>query len=131
MNILKTNSQTNGTAIAKNIQETAALFSIPRHYPGLSQSVPMIVHVFADASIKAYGTVTNSLQNNHVSSILSKTRVVTLKHLTLKLSAALLTSRLADFIQKSLSLQIKFTSGLITKLSCIGLLLLRNFDHLF
>ena len=102
--------RTKWIAIAKNVQNATAKFSIPRHYSGLDQSTPVTIHIFADTSTKAYGAIAYSLQDNQVSFIMSKTRVAPLKHLTLprlELSAALLASRLANFILKSLQFQVK------------------------
>ena len=108
--MLNDDLRTKWIAIAKNVQDATAKFSIPRYYSGLDQSTPVTIHIFADASTKAYGAVAYSLQDNQVSFIMSKTRVAPLKHLTLprlELSAALLASRLANFILKSLQFQVK------------------------
>ena len=95
--LLNDDLKTKWIAIAESVQDTTVKLSIPRHYSGLNQSVPVTIHIFADASTKAYGAVAYSLQDNQVSFIMSKTPF---KHLTsprLELSVALLASRLAKF----------------------------------
>ena len=81
---------------------------IPRQYfPSLQFSVQEL-HVFADASIKAYSAVAYFRQDNCTSLIMSKTRVSPLKTVSLprlELMAAVLAPRLAKFILSSIECQ--------------------------
>ena len=66
------------------------------------------LHIFADASTKAYGAVAYLASNNHTAFIMAKTRVAPLKELTLprlELMAAVVATRVSVFIIASLSLQ--------------------------
>ena len=66
------------------------------------------LHLFADASVKAYGSVAFLLLQQQTSLVMAKTRVAPLKHCTLprlELMAALVAARLAKFIISSLNLQ--------------------------
>ena len=79
---------------------------MPRRYSPCTTSSPVALHIFADASTKAYGAVAYLVhQNKQVAFIMSKTRVAPLKPLTLprlELSAAVLAARLGDFIVRSI-----------------------------
>ena len=74
------------------------------------QGVSIIVHVFADASLKAYGAVAFIQQGKEPALILmSKTRAAPLKQLTLpklELNAAVLVARLAHLILKYLTINL-------------------------
>ena len=66
------------------------------------------LHMFADASMKAYGTVAFLVSDNNVTFVKAKNRVAPLKSLTLhklKLMAAVIASKVAIFIQDALQLQ--------------------------
>ena len=81
------------------------MFSAYREYFQFTPSSPVALHIFADASTKAYGAVAYLHQNKQVAFTMSKTRVAPLKPLTLprlELSAAVLAARLGDFIVRSL-----------------------------
>ena len=71
----------------------------------------MELHVFADASIKAYGAVAFLCKKQETSFVMAKSRVAPLKALTLpklELMAALVATRLGNFIIHSLTLQQPF-----------------------
>ncbi|MCY3927479.1 MAG: A17 family peptidase [Acidobacteria bacterium] len=90
--------------ISQNIQDATTLISIPRQYFQFTPSSSATIHVFADASTKAYGAVVYLHQNNQISFIMSKTRVAPLKQLTLprlELMGAVLAARLSNFILRS------------------------------
>ena len=79
--------------------------SIPRQYFQCTPSSPVALHIFADASTKAYGAVTYLHQRKQVAFTMSKTRVAPLKALTLprlELLAVVQTARLGNFIVRSL-----------------------------
>ncbi len=66
------------------------------------------LHLFADASVKAYGSVAFLLLQQQTSFVMAKSRVAPLKQCTLprlELMAALVAARLAKFIISSLKLQ--------------------------
>ena len=91
--------------ISQNIQNATSQTSVPRQYFQFTPSSPVALHIFPDASTKAYGAVAYLHQNKQVAFTMSKTRVAPLKPLTLprlELSAAVLAARLGDFIVRSL-----------------------------
>ena len=64
------------------------------------------LHVFADASIKAYGAVVYLRVNNHTAFVIAKTRVAAVKELTLpklELMATVIAAMVSNFITTSLS----------------------------
>ena len=66
------------------------------------------LHVFADASTRAYGTVAYLTSDNDVTFVMAKNRVAPLQNLTLpklELMAAVIASRVARFVIDSLHLQ--------------------------
>ena len=65
--------------IAKDIQD-ATMMTIPRRYFTTEDVSPQL-HVFADASTKAYGAVAYLQVNSHTSFVMAKTRVAPLKTL--------------------------------------------------
>ena len=98
--------------IATSVAQAIGL-SFPRKY-NIAFPVPQggctSLHVFADASLKAYGVVAFIQQGQEPASILMpKTRAAPLKQLTLpklELNAAVLAARLAHFIMKSLTINL-------------------------
>ena len=89
--------------VADDLQ-MAVKTTIPRcyfdHNRNDNDHLPQL-HVFADASTKAYGAVVYIRQGNHTSFVIAKTRVAPIKQLTLpklELMAALVATRLAKFV---------------------------------
>ncbi|XP_065890355.1 uncharacterized protein [Dysidea avara] len=82
------------------------------------------LHVFADASTKAYGAVAFLVSDDIVTFVMAKNRVAPLKSLTLpklELMAAVIASRVATFIQDALQLQDTPTHFWgIARLCCTG-----------
>ena len=83
--------------------------SIPRTYfsKKSSSTHDRILHVFTDASLKAYGSAAYLSNGEESSLVMAKTRVAPLKNLTLpqlELMAAVIGSRLATHIQQTLEI---------------------------
>ena len=81
-----------------------AIHSRPYFYH--QSGIPNHIYVFADASIKAYGTVAYLHRRFEISLAMLKSQVAPLKSLTLprlQLMAAVSASRVAKFVQISLS----------------------------
>ena len=92
--------------IARDIQEANKLV-LPRcFFPQMqTEAQPIYLHVFADASPKAYGAVAFISNDHHSSFVMSKSRVAPLKELTLpqlELMAASICARLAHFVSGAL-----------------------------
>lgn len=97
--------------------ETIKIFEIHRcYFPGLSLSSVELegleVHAFSDASEKGYGSIVylrvpKSLEEFHVSFVMSRTKVAPIKRVTLprlELLGALLSARLINFVKSALHL---------------------------
>ena len=81
------------------------MMTIPRTYFHKQSGTITNIYVFADASIKAYGAVVY-LHSDNITLAMSKSRVAPLKALTLprlELMAAVTASRVAKFVQSSIS----------------------------
>ena len=91
--------------IRRDINDLPTVTFRRTYFPNQS-SLPDHIYVFADASTKAYGTVVYLQFGIEVSLAMSKGRVAPLKSLTLprlELMAAVTASRVAKFVQASLS----------------------------
>ena len=103
---LSDEDQTQWLNIATNIQDARSV-QIPRQYfptVNLSNQLDKL-HVFADASLTAYGAVAFICRGNSTSFVMAKSRVAPLKPLTLpklELMGALTAVRLCNFILQAL-----------------------------
>ena len=100
---LPDNIQTQWKDIASELKAATA-FSVSRCYFIARMTCP-VVHCFVDASKHAYGAVVFLTQNSEVSFVAAKTRVASLKTLTiprLELMAALVGTRLTHFVMKTI-----------------------------
>ena len=89
--------------LARDIEESIKI-ALPRQY--FTATTKPVLHVFADASIKAYGAVAYLCDAENSSFMMARTRVAPLKTQTLprlELMAATIAKRLAKFIQSSLT----------------------------
>ena len=87
--------------------EAATQTEVQRRYFPLLSSWPsnIVLHIFVDASTKAYGTVAYVTSISHTSMVMSKSRVAPLKKLTLpqlELMAAVTGARLASYLSNHL-----------------------------
>ena len=81
--------------IATDMEEAANII-LTRRYTTLSSDSPLFLHVFADASTKAYGAVAYLQNTTTVDLIMAKSRDITLPRLELK--AAVIAAHLAKFL---------------------------------
>jgi len=110
---LSTDLSTEWNTIAANIT-SATMLLFPHKF---TASIPppkdaaTNLHVFADASLKAYGAVAYLQQDQQPATlVMSKTRVAPLKQITLpklELMAAVIAVRLSEFITTSLTIDCK------------------------
>ena len=107
---LNTELSTEWNAIDVNITDAATL-PLSRKYTACippSEVTSTVLHAFADASLKAYGTAAYLQQNNQPASfVMSKSRAAPLKPITLpklELMAVVLAARLSNFVRNSLSI---------------------------
>ena len=68
---------------AQEIQDGTKMVSPRRYFTSTSTTKSLLLHVFADASIRAYGAVAYLCYNNHSSLAIARTRVAPLKTKTL------------------------------------------------
>ena len=87
--------------------EKAIQFTIPRYYFSKpSTSTELVLHVFTDASPKAYGAAAYLSNENETTLVMAKTRVAPVKCLTLpqlELMAAIIGARLAAHLHSTLN----------------------------
>ena len=93
-------------SIAEDIQDAKGV-QIPRHYFQITNDAkqPDGLHVFADASLTAYGAVAFLCRGSNTSFVIAKSRVAPLKPLTLpklELMGALTAARLCNFVLQAL-----------------------------
>ena len=104
---LGTDLQEEWNTILTDLQQLSSL-TINRHYFQAFTTESVQLHVFADASMKAYGVVAFFTSGDRTSLVMAKNRVAPLKTLTLpklELMAAVVASRVAQFIIDALQLQ--------------------------
>jgi len=92
--------------IRDDIIELSKLTFPRAYFPHPLQKVDYHLFVFADASTKAYGAIVYLCNNSNISIVMSKARVAPIKALTLpklELMAAVVATRVAKFVQTSLS----------------------------
>ena len=83
----------------------ATAMSFPRQCTPLPPTSDTTLHIFADASLQAYGAVVYMVQGTHSTIVMSKSRAAPLKPHSLprlELMAAVVASRLCSFVVKSL-----------------------------
>ena len=96
--------------LSQDLQQLHTI-SIPRCYwkNGSSTDAPVELHIFCDASTKAYSSVAYFQQSNKTSFIISKAKVASLKQLTLpklELMGATVAAELYNVITSSIQCQI-------------------------
>lgn len=95
-------------AIINDIQQLSKLTIEQQFFKTGFPSTNIRLHVFADASTRAYGAVAYLTSDNDVTFVMAKNRVAPLKNLTLpklELMATVIASRVARFVIDSLHLQ--------------------------
>ena len=95
-------------AIISDIQRLSELTIDRCYFKQTFTRDSIAVHVFADASMKAYGAVAFLVSDSNVTLVMAKNRVAPLKSLTLpklELMAAVIALRVATFIRDALQLQ--------------------------
>ena len=105
---LETNAKEEWTIILRDIQQLSKLTLDQRLVKTNFTPGNITLHVFADASTRAYGAVAFITSDSEVTFVMAKNRVAPLKRLTLpklELMAAVVASRIAKFIVDSLKLQ--------------------------
>ena len=118
--------------IIQEIREATELV-IPQRYFTAMQFAVQDLHVFADASTKAYGAVAYFSQDTYTSLVMSKTRVAPLKTISLprlELMAAVLATRLLHLFFRISSVNVMFIFGLTAKLFYTGLTATKSSNHL-
>ena len=94
--------------IAQDVADSTHIEVQRRYFPLLpSWPSDAVLHVFVDASIKAYGTVAYLTSGPHTTMVMSKSRVAPLKKLTLpqlELMAAVVGARLASYLRNQLKI---------------------------
>ena len=91
-------------------------FIVPRKYFSTSDTSAFHLYAFADASTKAYGAVVYICQNQETSLVMSESRVAPIKTITLpklELMAAVMATRLTQFVASSLHFQLNDQSNCI------------------
>ena len=95
-------------AIISDIQHLSKLIIEQQFFKTEFSSTDVKLHVFADASTRAYGAVAYLTNDSDVTFVIAKNCVVPLKNLTLpklELMAAVVASRVARFVIDALYLQ--------------------------
>ncbi|XP_056006628.1 uncharacterized protein LOC130050470 [Ostrea edulis] len=92
--------------MSRDIQSALGEIKLPRHFFNEStQNHPFTLHVFVDASEKAYGACVYIYNGENATLIIAKNRVAPLKNITLprlELMAAVIGARLANNVQQSI-----------------------------
>ncbi|XP_076072041.1 uncharacterized protein LOC143043745 [Mytilus galloprovincialis] len=104
--LIPDNLKTTWIDLTKDL-EKAIQFTIPRYYFSKpSASTELVLHVFTDASPKAYGAAAYLSSGNESTLVIAKTRVAPVKCLTLpqlELMAAIIGARLAAHLHSTLN----------------------------
>lgn len=85
--------------IAQDVEIASKIEILRQYFKSTSTKMDdVVLHIFTDASLKAYGATTYLSQNNETALVMAKTRVAPVKGLTLpklELMAAVIGSRLS------------------------------------